>query len=200
VLSTSLGLNNASPISPRIDRTVPVTISQCGYAKNKYKAFVIFASFCRKSTSGGKRGGHYWRGTTTFLMSSRSWDSGPNSLRFLQCRLAVQRLRIKPAAREVVPVKEPAGSIREADFKAAAAGDGFVFDNADAVRNHFNVGTMMLGGSRSRLPVCASQSLGPEENPASVGGFGALQSRQSRLRNQHVQAITGDLMVVTGGS
>jgi hypothetical protein len=58
VLSTSLPLNNASPISPRINRTVPVTISPCGYAKNKSKTFVIFASFRCKSTSGGRCGGH----------------------------------------------------------------------------------------------------------------------------------------------
>jgi hypothetical protein len=161
-------------------------MSQCGYAKNKYKAFVIFASFCRKSKSGGKRGGHYWRGTTTFLMSSRSWVSGPNSpryrLRLLQRGFTIQRFRPKPASWAVVPIEILAGPIvRKSDLKAAAAGDGFVFDNADAVRNHFNVGTMMLGG-RSKLPVCASQSLGPEENPASVGGSGALKSRQSRLR------------------
>jgi hypothetical protein len=77
LLSTSLRLNNASPISPRINRTVPVTISQCGYARNKYKAFVIFASFRCKSTSGGRRGAHYRRGTTTSLTSSRSSVSGP---------------------------------------------------------------------------------------------------------------------------
>ena len=41
-LSMSLGLNNASPISPRINRTVPVTISPCGYAKSEFKACVIF--------------------------------------------------------------------------------------------------------------------------------------------------------------
>jgi hypothetical protein len=30
VLSMSLGLNNASPVSPRINKTVPVTTSHCG--------------------------------------------------------------------------------------------------------------------------------------------------------------------------
>jgi hypothetical protein len=52
VSTTSLRPNNEIPISPRTKRTVPATMSQCGYARNKAKAFVIFASFC---TSGGGR-------------------------------------------------------------------------------------------------------------------------------------------------
>jgi hypothetical protein len=100
VLSTSVRLNNASPISPRINRTAPVTISQCGYAKNKYRAFVIFASFRCKSTSGSGCGGHYRRGTTTLLTSSCSRVSGPNSpryrLRLLQWCVTIQRAPKRP--------------------------------------------------------------------------------------------------------
>jgi hypothetical protein len=52
VSTTSLRPNNEIPISPRTKRTVPATMSQCGYARNKAKAFVIFASFCLKMTGG----------------------------------------------------------------------------------------------------------------------------------------------------
>ena len=56
VSTTSLRPNNEIPISPRTKRTVPATMSQCGYARNKAKAFVIFASFCLKTTGGGVYG------------------------------------------------------------------------------------------------------------------------------------------------
>ena len=56
-LSTFLGLNNASPISPRINRTVPVTISPCGYAKSKSKAFVILFRFAANRQAAAGVGG-----------------------------------------------------------------------------------------------------------------------------------------------
>jgi hypothetical protein len=56
VSTTSLRPNNEIPISPRTKRTVPATMSQCGYARNKAKAFVIFASFCLKTTGGSVYG------------------------------------------------------------------------------------------------------------------------------------------------
>src|SRR3954469_4637939 len=56
VSTTSLRPNNEIPISPRTKRTVPATMSQCGYARNKAKAFVIFASFCLKTIGGSVYG------------------------------------------------------------------------------------------------------------------------------------------------
>src|SRR5829696_4523820 len=79
-LSTSLGLNNASPISPRINRTVPVTISPCGYAKSEYKAFVILLRFAANRQAAR---GHYRRGTTTLLIMPSS-RVGPD------CRISRQ--------------------------------------------------------------------------------------------------------------
>jgi hypothetical protein len=52
--------------------------------------------------------------------------------------------------------------VRKSNLKAAASGDGFVFDDAKAVRNHFNAGTMVLCGNRFVASGRASQSLGPE--------------------------------------
>jgi hypothetical protein len=47
VSTTSLRPNNEIPISPRTKRTVPATMSQCGYARNKAKAFGGFGFWWR---------------------------------------------------------------------------------------------------------------------------------------------------------
>jgi hypothetical protein len=44
-LSTSLALNNASPVSPRTNIGVPTATSHCGWSRNNDRAFFIFASF-----------------------------------------------------------------------------------------------------------------------------------------------------------
>ena len=57
----------------------------------------------------------------------------------LQRSLAVERLRSKPPAREVIRIKVLAGpTILESNLEAAALGDGFVFDNANTARVHMN--------------------------------------------------------------
>lgn len=46
--------------------------------------------------------------------------------------LAVHLFRAKPAARNIIPIKEHARpSVREANFEAARLGDRFMFDYAD---------------------------------------------------------------------
>jgi len=62
-LTSSLPPNNESPTSPSIKGTVPATMSQCGCARNKANAFVIFASFCSNQRAAACVG-YYRRGVT----------------------------------------------------------------------------------------------------------------------------------------
>src|SRR4051794_5541352 len=68
-------------------------------------------------------------GTQPFLFLS-SPSNGPCPI---HRGCPVQRIGTKPAGRKIVPIKVLARPIREADFKAAAARDSLVFDDADAI-------------------------------------------------------------------
>jgi hypothetical protein len=75
--------------------------------------------------------------------------------------LTIQRFRIKPAARQIIPVKIPARApIGKPNLEAPASRDGLVFDDADAVCHPDILAPCARTNTESGMPPpCCSEQL-----------------------------------------